>query len=113
MVNIYFIKSIVYYRYGGFFYAIDAGRRERIGTKIYQICEAARRPYSAGGLFVRQPAAPEYETVSGQHPFPAAQKPLVWQSAATNGLFVRFENVELSHDEIMVMAEQGNPIMQQ
>ena len=45
--------------------------------------------------------------------FRPLKSPLVWQSAATNGLFVRFENVELSHDEIMVMAEQGNPIMQQ
>ena len=39
--------------------------------------------------------------------FRPLKSPLVWQSAATNGLF------ELSHDEIMVMAEQGNPIIQQ
>ena len=37
--------------------------------------------------------------------FRPLKSPLVWQSAATNGLFVHFENVEL--------AEQGNPIMQQ
>ena len=30
----------------------------------------------------------------------------VWNSAVTNGIFVRFGNVELSHDEILTMAEQ-------
>ena len=32
--------------------------------------------------------------------------PQVWNSAVTNGIFVRFGNVELSHDEILCMAEQ-------
>ena len=32
--------------------------------------------------------------------------PQVWNSAVTNGIFVRFGNVELSHDEILSMAEQ-------
>ena len=32
--------------------------------------------------------------------------PKVWNSAVTNGIFVRFGNVELSHDEILSMAEQ-------
>ena len=45
--------------------------------------------------------------------FRTLAEPGVWESAVTNGIFVRFGNVELSHDEIMVMAEQGNPIMQQ
>ena len=31
--------------------------------------------------------------------------PQVWGSAVTNGIFVRFDNVELSHDEILSMAE--------
>ena len=31
--------------------------------------------------------------------------PQVWNSAVTNGIF-RFGNVELSHDEILSMAEQ-------
>ena len=31
----------------------------------------------------------------------------VWRSAVTNGIFVRFGDVELSHDEILSMAEQG------
>lgn len=29
----------------------------------------------------------------------------VWNSAVTNGIFVRFGNVELSHDEILSMAD--------
>ena len=32
--------------------------------------------------------------------------PQVWNSAVTSGIFVRFGNVELSHDEILSMAEQ-------
>ena len=32
--------------------------------------------------------------------------PQVWNSAVTNGIFIRFGNVELSHDEILSMAEQ-------
>ena len=36
--------------------------------------------------------------------------PQVWSSAVTNGIFVRFGNVELSHDEILSMAErEHNP----
>ena len=30
----------------------------------------------------------------------------VWNSAVTHGIFVRFGDVELSHDEILSMAEQ-------
>ena len=32
--------------------------------------------------------------------------PKNWNSAVTNGIFVRFGDVELSHDEILAMAEQ-------
>lgn len=32
-----------------------------------------------------------------------------WNSAVTNGIFVRFGNVELSHDELLSMAEQEYP----
>ena len=31
----------------------------------------------------------------------------VWNSAVTNGIFVRLGNVELSHDELLSMAERG------
>lgn len=34
--------------------------------------------------------------------------PAVWTSAMTNGIFVRFDNVELSHDEILSMAERAH-----
>ena len=39
--------------------------------------------------------------------FRSLVRPEVWSSAETNGVFVRFESVELSHDELMAMAEQG------
>ena len=32
--------------------------------------------------------------------------PQVWNSAVTDGIFVRFGNVELSHDELLSMAEK-------
>ena len=38
--------------------------------------------------------------------FRSLADPQVWSSAVTNGIFVRFGNVELSHDEILSMAEQ-------
>ena len=38
--------------------------------------------------------------------FRSLTDPQVWNSAVTNGIFVRFGNVELSHDELLIMAEQ-------
>ena len=38
--------------------------------------------------------------------FQSIFQPQVWNSAVTNGIFVRFGNVELSHNEILSMAEQ-------
>ena len=38
--------------------------------------------------------------------FRALCAPEVWNSAVTNGIFVRFGNVELSHNELFSMAEQ-------
>ena len=34
--------------------------------------------------------------------------PETWRSAVTDGIFVRFGNVELSHDEILSMAERAH-----
>ena len=34
--------------------------------------------------------------------------PQLWSSAVTNGIFIRFGNVELSHDELFAMAEQAH-----
>ena len=39
--------------------------------------------------------------------FSTLSDPQVWNSAVTNGIFVRFGNVELSHDELLTMAEQA------
>ena len=38
--------------------------------------------------------------------FRALNDPQVWNSARTDGVFIRFGNVELSHDELLTMAEQ-------
>ena len=40
--------------------------------------------------------------------FAPLKQPEVWKSATTNGLFVRFSTVEISHDELMDMAEYGH-----
>ena len=40
--------------------------------------------------------------------FRSLSDPPVWNSAMTNGIFVRFDNVELSHDEILSMAERAH-----
>ncbi len=34
--------------------------------------------------------------------------PQLWGSAVTNGIFIRFGNVELSHDELLTMAEEAH-----
>lgn len=39
--------------------------------------------------------------------FRSLVRPEVWSIAETNGVFVRFGSVELSHDELMAMAEHG------
>ena len=38
--------------------------------------------------------------------FRPLKDPEVWNSAVTNGIFVRFGNVELSHDELLAMTEE-------
>lgn len=38
--------------------------------------------------------------------FRGVTDPRIWNSAVTDGIFVRFENLELSHDELLAMAEQ-------
>ena len=42
----------------------------------------------------------------GKMRFCALSDPQIWNSAVTNGIFVRFGNIELSHNEILSMAEQ-------
>ena len=38
--------------------------------------------------------------------FRGVTDPRIWNSAVTDGIFVRFENLELSHDELLAMTEQ-------
>ena len=38
--------------------------------------------------------------------FRPLKKPEVWNSAMTNGIFVRFGAVEISHDEILELVER-------
>ena len=38
--------------------------------------------------------------------FRSLSDPQVWNSAVTNGIFVRFGNVEMSHNDLFSMAEQ-------
>ena len=40
--------------------------------------------------------------------FRSLTDPRVWDSAATNGIFVHFGEIELSHDELLAMAEEGH-----
>lgn len=39
--------------------------------------------------------------------FAPLKDPDVWQSATTNGRFIHFQDVEISHDELLDMAEYG------
>ena len=50
----------------------------------------------------------QVDFVSGRDKFrfQSIFQPQVWNSAVTNGIFVRFGGVELSHDEILAMAER-------
>ena len=34
----------------------------------------------------------------------------VWNSVTTNGIFVRFGNIEIAHDEILAMAEEAKEV---
>ena len=44
--------------------------------------------------------------LSAVEPLPDHILQVDWSSAVTNGIFVRFGSVELSHDELLSMAEQ-------
>ena len=47
-----------------------------------------------------------HDSLRSAYRFRSLSDPRVWSSAVTNGIFVRFGNVELSHDELLSMAEQ-------
>jgi hypothetical protein len=44
----------------------------------------------------------------GRIRFRSLNKSEIWNSAKTDGVFVRFGDVEISHDELLTMAEQGS-----
>lgn len=44
--------------------------------------------------------------------FRSLSDPQVWNSAVTNGIFVRFGDVEMSHNELFSMAEQEHHSLQ-
>ena len=67
--------------------------------KVSYSRHAAAQPCFAGRFCVRKP----YLDKIRFRPLADAR---VWNSAVTNGIFVRFGDVELSHDEILSMAEQ-------
>ena len=48
----------------------------------------------------------EMKTYHHRLRFKPLADPAVWQRAETNGIFVRFGSVELSHDELLSMAER-------
>ena len=77
-----------------------------LGPEIHCSRGAPAGSHSSGRFRIRQPPASGYEAISGQVPLPAPFSPGVWNSAVTNGIFIRFGNVELSHDEVLTMAGQ-------
>ncbi len=57
------------------------------------------------GSYVFLDMKPQLESVR----FRPLKNPQIWDSATTNGIFVRFGNVELAHDEILTMLETPYP----
>ena len=82
--------------------------RNAFVPKIHLSRHTAPGLHSPGGLHLRQPPAARYEAASLKLRFRPLADPAVWNSAMTNGIFVRFDNVELSHDEILSMAERAH-----
>ena len=74
--------------------------------KVSYSRHAAAQPCFAGGFCVRQSALLDMKPHLDKIRFRPLADSRVWNSAVTNGIFVRFGDVELSHDEILSMAEQ-------
>ena len=81
-------------------------RRYAFGPEIHSVSQTADRPRSAGRFYLRQPPAAGYEAYLDKFRFRSLSDPQVWNSAVTNGIFVRFGDVEMSHNELFSMAEQ-------
>ena len=63
-------------------------------------------PYILQIDFYQKPVALDMKPYVDKIRFRTLTDPKVWNSAVTNGIFVRFGDVELSHDEILSMAER-------
>ena len=72
------------------------------GKTVYFSSKAAGTVYFADGSRLLLDMNPYLDKIR----FRALADPKIWSSAVTNGIFVRFGSVELSHDELLSMAER-------
>ena len=70
-------------------------RRYAFGPEIHSVSQTADRRL----LLDMKPYLDKFR-------FRSLSDPQVWNSAVTNGIFVRFGDVEMSHNELFSMAEQ-------
>ncbi len=75
--------------------------RRRFITDVKALDNYILQVKFVSGSHVLLDMKPQLESVR----FYPLKKQEVWRSATTNGLFVRFGNVEISHDEILAMVE--------
>ena len=80
--------------------------RNAFVPKIHLSRHTAPGLHSSGGLCLR--LLLDMKPYLDKLRFRPLADPAVWNSAMTNGIFVRFDNVELSHDEILSMAERAH-----
>ncbi len=78
--------------------------RRRFITDVKSMEDYILQVKFVSGSYVLLDMKPRLDSVR----FCPLKKPEVWRSATTNGLFVRFGNVEISHDEILTMLETPN-----
>lgn len=82
--------------------------RNAFVPKIHLSRHTAPGLHSPGGLHLRSRLLLDMKPHLDKLRFRPLADPAVWNSAMTNGIFVRFDNVELSHDEILSMAERAH-----
>ena len=82
--------------------------RNAFVPKIHLSRHTAPGLHSSGGLHLRSRLLLDMKPHLDKLRFRPLADPAVWNSAMTNGIFVRFDNVELSHDEILSMAERAH-----
>lgn len=82
--------------------------RNAFVPKIHLSRHTASGLHSPGGLVSGSRLLLDMKPYLDKLRFRPLADPAVWNSAMTNGIFVRFGNVELSHDEILSMAERAH-----